>query len=135
MTPKYLEKMKDAVSRGLLAVNGNRLLIELLEEGEKVTKSGIVVEVKTPKHMAASDRARVAVVLAVGAGYETEDGEKVEVAYAPGDYIVVNQFGVKTFGEFFGLSEYKPDTLGLITEDLIHAKLSNFEEFEAILKR
>lgn len=135
MTPRYLEKAQEIEAKGLLAINGNRLLIELLEEPETTTKSGIVLNVKSTKHHAAADRARLAVVLAVGPGYVTEEDEKIDMIYKPGDYVLVNQFGVKTFGEFFGLSEYKADSVGLITDDLIHGKISNFKEFDTILKK
>jgi co-chaperonin GroES (HSP10) len=136
MTPKYLEKLSSIVSSGLLVLNGNRLLVELLIEGEKKTASGIVVGLeKAPAHLSAADRARVAVVLAVGPGYELDDGTKVDMPYKPGDYVMLNQFGVKTFGEFFGLAEYKDGQIGLITDDLVQARISDFAKFEQILKQ
>lgn len=135
MNSKYLAKIKAITDSGLLSLNGNRILIELLEEGEKVTKGGIVLNATPTKLHSAADRARVAVVLAVGPGYTAEDtGEHVDLDYKPGDYLLVNQFGVKTFGEFFNLSEYKPDSVGLITDDLIQGKVANFEKFNEALK-
>lgn len=136
MKSKYLDKVSKIVNDGLLTLNGNRILIEMLSEGEKKTASGIVVGLEKSKaHMEAADRARVAVVLAVGVGYETEKGEKVDLPYKAGDTILVNQFGAKTFGEFFGLPEYKDGTIGLITDDLVQGRISNLEVFEAELKK
>lgn len=135
MTPKYLDKIKNIAESGLLSLNGNRILIELLVEGEKTSSSGLVVELaKEPKNFAAADRTRIGVVLAVGPGYETEAGEKVDLNYKPGDYVLVNQFGVKTFSDFFGISDYKPDSIGLITDDLVHGKISDLEQFRTLLK-
>jgi hypothetical protein len=48
--------------------------------------------------------------------------------------VLVNQFGVKTFGEFFGLAEYRPDSIGLVTDDLIQGKVDNFDVFNDLLK-
>jgi co-chaperonin GroES (HSP10) len=135
MKSKHLAKLQEISARGLLALNGNRLLIELLDEGERTTRSGIVTALaKEPKALVA-DRARVAVVLAVGPGFEVEETkELVELPYKPGDHVLVNQFGVKTFGEFFSLADYKADSIGLVTDDLIQGKVGNLEEFQALLK-
>lgn len=155
MKPKYLAKMVSAVNKGLIQLNGNRLLVELLSEGEKTTASGIVVGLdKSKLHMEAADRARVAVVLVVGAGYAVEKTateadcarvpnihpgelftENVDLDYKPGDHILVNQFGVKTFGEFFGLPEYKDGSVGLITDDLVQGKLPDFDYFHNLMKK
>lgn len=136
MKPKYLNKVSGLTAEGLLVLNGNRILVELLEEGEKTTKSGIVTTMakSTPAHSAA-DRARIAVVLATGPGYTAQDtGENIDIPYKPGDYLLVNQFGVKTFGEFFGLADYKADSIGLLTDDLVQGQVTNFEAFDNILK-
>lgn len=132
MTPRYLERIKATAS--LMSLTGNRLLIELLEETEQTTKSGIITTVQTKKFHDASDNARVAVVLAKGPGYETEAGEKVDVPYEVGDYVLVNQHGVKAFGEFFGIPDYKSNSIGLITDDLIQGRISNFSQFQSILR-
>lgn len=130
MTSKYLNRVKAAVDAGLFSINGNRLLIEMLEEGEVRTASGLIASTgNNTKHYSAADRARVAVVLLTGPGYETEAGEKVNIPYNPGDTILVNQFGVKTFSRFFGIPEYAPDSIGLITDDLIQGKINNFTAF------
>lgn len=132
MTPRYLERIKATAS--LMSLTGNRLLIEMLEEGEQTTKSGLITAVSTKKHYEASDSARVAVVLAKGPGYETEDGEKIDVPYEVGDYVLVNQHGVKAFSDFFGITDYKANTIGLITDDLVQGRISNFPEFQSILR-
>lgn len=136
MKSRYIEKMTRLTDSNLLVMNGNRLLIELLSEGEKTTKSGIIAEIEKKAKVGGSegDRARVAVVLAVGPGYETDEGEKVPVEYKQGDMVLVNQFGIKTFGDFFGLADYKPDSIGLATEDLIQGRIGNFDDFNGILK-
>ena len=135
MNPRYYSKGRSIVEQNLLVMNGNRMLIELLSEGEKTTKSGIITDLeKKPKHLDVADKARVAIVLAVGPGYETEEGELVAVAYQPGDLVLVNQFGVKTFGEFFGLADYKADSIALATEDLIQGRIGDFEKFNNILR-
>jgi co-chaperonin GroES (HSP10) len=135
MQARYLTKIKEVADKGLLVLNGNRLLIELLEEDEQKTASGIVVSVKPNPLYSSVDKARLAVVLATGPGYVTEADEKVDLAYKAGDYIIVNQFGVKTFEEFLGLADYKKHTLALVTDDLIHGKISNYAEFSEILKK
>jgi co-chaperonin GroES (HSP10) len=139
MESKYLSKMKDLSDSKLLAINGNRLLIELLDEVEKVTKSGIITGVVPDKSIHALDKAKAAVVLAVGSGYtiENESGEDEDVAlsYNVGDIILVNQFAVKTFGQFFQLHNYKENSIGLITDDLVQGKIGDLEQFNAVLKR
>lgn len=138
MTPKYAHKIKELVDKKLLAVNGNRLLIELLEEGEKTTKSGIITGVVQDRSIASLDKARAAVVLAVGSGYtiDGEDGktEEVELDYEPGNIVLVNQFAVKTFGRFFELANYKENSIGLITDDLVQGKIGDLEQFNSILR-
>lgn len=137
MTPKYLEKVSVAVQEGLLVINGNRILVELLEEEEKKTAGGIIIDaVKRSNTIENAERARVAVVLAVGPGYTVEDtGEKVPVPYAPGDRILVNHLGVTKFGEFLDMANYKPFSVGLITDDLVQGKLGNLEQLSAIFKK
>lgn len=135
MKPKYLDKVQACVKEGILGLNGNRILLEMLEEEEPTTKSGIITSVGKEKSIHAADRARVAVVLAAGPGYDVEETqESVPLEYKAGDYVLVNQFAVKTFGAFFGLSEYRPDSIGLATDDLIQARIANFEAFNSILK-
>lgn len=134
MTPRYLTKIRAITESGLLSLAGNRILVELLEEGEQTTKGGIITHVPAIKKHDASDRARVAVVLATGPGYTTEDGEDVDVAYKPGDFLLINQFGAKTFGEFFGIAEYKSDSIGLITEDLVQGRIADLQKFKDILR-
>src|SRR3990172_1829351 len=96
---KYAEKIAALTTNNLFRLNGDRILVELLEESERTTKSGLYTTV--PKTTAdGSDRARIAVVLAVGPGYELESEDKtefVDVPYKPGDYILINQFGAKLF--------------------------------------
>ncbi len=138
-TSKYVTKIKELTDKKLLAINGNRLLIELLEEGEKTTKSGIITNIVDDKRGVNLDKARAAVVVAVGSGYtvDNEDGttKDVELDYKTGDIILVNQFGVKTFGQFFGLADYKENTLGLITDDLVQGKIGDLEQFNSILRK
>lgn len=138
MQSKYYGRIRAAVEESLLVLNGNRLLIELLDEGEKKTASGLIVDtgIKSKHHLESADQARAAVVLAIGPGYTCEDtGEKVAVPYEPGDILLVNQFAVKTFGGFFELAEYKPNTIGLITDDLVQGKLGSMEKLNEILRQ
>lgn len=137
MQSRYFERIQAAAKAGLIVLNGNRLLIELLEEGEKKTATGIIVDtgINRKLNLEQADQARMGIVLLVGPGYTAEDtGEKVEVPYKAGDFVLVNQFAVKTFGQFFELAEYKANTVGLITDDLIQGKLGNPEELNAILR-
>lgn len=138
MRSRYYERIRAAVQDGLLILNGNRLLIELLEEGEKRTASGIITDTGANRKlsMEAADQARAAVVLAIGPGYQAQDtGELITVPYAPGDYVLVNQFAVKTFGTFFELAEYKPNSIGLITDDLVQGKLGEPGKLNEVLRQ
>jgi co-chaperonin GroES (HSP10) len=135
MKPLYLEKIKSLAEAGMLTLAGNRILIELLEEGEQTTKGGIITNVAPARlRHDSGDRARVAVVLATGPGYVTDDGENVDMTYKAGDYVLINQFGAKTFGAFFGLAEYKADSIGLITDELVQGRISDFTAFQNILR-
>lgn len=134
LTPKYLDKIKAITDSGILSLASNYMLIELLEEGERTSKSGLITNVVTSKTNFAADRARVAVVLTTGPGYITEEGEPVDVKYKPGDHVLVNQFAAKTFGDFFGIADYKSDSIGLITEDMVQGRISDFSKFTDILR-
>lgn len=134
MKSKYLEKMSKLVESGLFTLNGNRMLVELIEEPERTTKSGLYTGV--PKEKAdGADRARVAVVLVVGPGYLDDDThDLIKLPYKPGDTILINQFGVKLFSDFFGLADYRAGSIGMVTEDLVHGIIQDVVEFESILR-
>lgn len=135
MKPKYLAKVESAVKEGLLVINGNRLLIELLEEEEVKTASGIITNVVEKKTYEAAERARVAVVLAVGPGYSTAEEGDVDLPYKSGDYIMVNHLGVVKFGEFLDMHNYKPYTIGLVTDDLVQGRVGNLEALTELFKK
>ena len=135
MKPRYLDKVGQAVKENLLVINGNRLLIELLEEEEVKTASGIITNVVEKKTYEAAERARVAVVLAVGPGYSTDEDGDVDMPYKTGDYILVNHLGVVKFGEFLDMRNYKPYTVGLVTDDLVQGRVGNLEALTNLFKQ
>lgn len=135
MKPNHLEKAKAITESGLLKLSGNRMLIELLSEEEQKTKSGIITSAGSIKPKNSEFSARAAVVLAVGPGYTAEDtGEQVDMPFKAGDYILVNYLSVKTFSDFFGMADYKPDTVGIITDDLVQGYISDIDQFCSVLK-
>lgn len=135
MKPRYLDKVGQAVKENLLVINGNRLLIELLEEEEVKTASGIITNVVEKKTYESAERARIAVVLAVGPGYATDDNEEVAIPYKSGDFILVNHLGVVKFGEFLDMRNYKPYSIGLVTDDLVQGRVGNLEALTNLFKQ
>lgn len=135
MKPRYLDKVGQAVKENLLVINGNRLLIELLEEEEVKTASGIITNVVEKKTYESAERARIAVVLAVGPGYATDDNEEVAIPHKSGDFILVNHLGVVKFGEFLDMRNYKPYSIGLVTDDLVQGRVGNLEALTNLFKQ
>lgn len=135
MDSKYAKKIQRLVDDKAIKLHGNRILIEIIELEQK-TASGIILTERKNEYTA--DRPTLAIVLAVGDGYYHENevtGQIEEKALDTrvGDIVIINKTAYKPFSDFFALRDYKPDSMGLITEDLIHANV-DMEKFQAVLK-
>lgn len=138
MQSKYQSKINVLTENQDLKLHGDRLLVEVLEETEKKTASGIVIasDVSRKNPLANNDLAIVR-VLAVGEGYYTEKNGKVEfvaLTNKPGDNILISTHGIVTYKDFFLISGYKEHTIGLVSQENVHATIGDIERFLETLK-
>lgn len=138
MKAKYAEKIETLVKEGLIRLHGDRLLVEIMDPGEKVTASGLIVETPTAKkNPLANDSIALVRVLAVGEGYYTDKDGKLEfvpLTNKPGDNIMISTHALATYKEFFLIKDYKENTIGLASQDNVHATVNDIDKFLEILK-
>jgi len=129
---KYLETMQKLTADGVLKLHGDRLLVELLETGEKKTKSGIVIGIKpsTPN----VDEGQIAVVLAVGEGYyDPDDPTKlIDLPNKAGDIVIVNKFQLKHCGELFDHGD--ENKVAMVSQSNVHATIKDLNALITVFK-
>jgi co-chaperonin GroES (HSP10) len=135
MESKYLNRFKNV--EGKFKLNGSRLLVEVLPKREIKSAGGLVLSSpETHKATADSYRAVLATVLMLGEGYINDDNEDVPMETKVGDIILINEFGMRYYSEFPGLTEYTRNTLAVTNESEIQLRfkgISDYEKFEALL--
>lgn len=138
MQSKYFEKLQTLDKEGIIKVMGNRLLVEVLEETEKKTASGIVISQPNKKNPLVNNDLAIVKVLAVGEGYFAEDKDgnikDVGLTNKPGDNILVSTMSLTLYSDFFLLKDYKEGTIGLIGQENVHATITDVDKFLEVLK-
>lgn len=117
MQSKYLSQFEN-VKAGY-KLRGNRLLVEPLPKEELKSAGGLLLHAPQSDHKSTLDqnRACLAVVLAVGEGYtDDETGEDVPLDIEVGAVCLISAYGLRSFSNFPGIREYKPDGIALIRD-------------------
>lgn len=129
---KYLDKVKQLVSEKAIHIHGARLLVEVLDEIEQKTKTGIILASTTNKTN--TDEGQLAVVLAVGEGYtDPDDSSKfIDLYNKVGDVVIVNKFTLKHCSEVFTVGD-KDTRIALADQAAVHATVGNLEMFMKVL--
>ncbi len=138
MESKYLERFKRLSGKDeLFALHGGRILIEILKQPEIKSKSGLIVAAPSDfarGSTAETSRATLAMVLLVGSGYVDTDGTDIPVGASPGQVVMVNDFGLRTFSSLPGISDYTANSVALIDESLIQMSWPSVESFTEYCK-
>jgi co-chaperonin GroES (HSP10) len=108
--------------------------VELLQQEEIKSAGGIVLA--APKDFvrgstAETSRGTIAVVLLAGEGYYDADGNDVALDVAPGNVILLNDFGLRTFSTLPGIADYTANSIALIDESMVQMSWKSEEDFES----
>lgn len=134
MESKYLSQFEKVKS---FRLRGNRVLIEPLPKEEIKTAGGLFVASSLSDHRSTTEqnRAVLAYVLAVGAGYyDDETKEDVGLDVAPGNIVLVSAFGMRAYSSFPGLVGYTQDSVALIRDSDVNAVWANSEAYDQYAK-
>lgn len=133
---KYLEQFKK-LEGTKYKLAGGRMLVEILPKKEMKTTGGLIMAAPVQhKGTADTQRAVVGVVVMVGEGYVNDDQQDVPMETKLGNVVVLNEFGLKYYSEFPGVSSYTENKLALTAESEIQMKfdsLDDLAEFERLL--
>lgn len=132
MQSKYLATFEKLMKEGVIGLQGDRILIELLKEEERKTTGGIILP-ETESDKFRGDKAQFCKVLAVGPGKLDEQGRLIKVSVQAGDTIMVNQYQVKWLKDFGGVFNFKEGTIGLIEEEAVHICVFDINRFQEII--
>lgn len=135
----YLEKFGSARGRkDLFRLNGGRVIVEILDEGEIKTKGGLFVpESSHARSDVVMNKAVVAQVVLIGEGYfDPDTGKESPIDLEPGEVVVVNEMGLRFYSKFPGLDHYAQNSLAMMTEDDVQMRfpsLAAYTEFKALV--
>lgn len=133
---KYLEQFKK-LEGSKYKLAGGRMLVEVLPKKEMKTSGGLIMAAPTQhKGTADTQRAVVGVVVMVGEGYVNDDQQDVPMETKVGNVVVLNEFGLKYYSDFPGVTSYTENKLALTAESEIQMKfdsLDDLAEFERLL--
>lgn len=132
----YLEQFKK-LEGSKYKLAGGRLLVEILQKKEMKTTGGLIMAAPLQhKGTADTQRAVVGVVLLTGEGYVDDDGIDVPMETKVGSIVVLNEFGLKYYSQFPGISAYTENKIALTAESEIQMKFDSFDdlaEYERLL--
>lgn len=133
---KYLEQFKK-LEGSKYKLAGGRMLVEILPKKEMKTNGGLIMAAPIQhKGTADTQRAVVGVVLMTGEGYVDDDGKDVAMETKVGNIVVLNEFGLKYYSEYPGLTSYTENKLAMTAESEIQMKFDSFDdlaEYERLL--
>lgn len=129
MKSKYLSKFMNLQPNQLakLPIAGSRLLIELMPQEEVKSSGGIYLTTGLKDNLQAPT---VGIVLAVGEGYEDENGEPLPVDIGVGAVVLVANFSVSAFSTFPGLIGYTGGDIAFVREGDVAASWVSIEAFD-----
>lgn len=132
----YLSKFQNLTAANFQPLRGAYILVERLPKPERKTSSGLVlaseeISLRQVNGMDPSRQLLFVRVLSVGSGYFDEENEEATIPLEsePGDIVAVPFTSIKWFSEFGPLQDYKQDSIGLITEDVIQWNVGNEETY------
>ena len=137
MESKYLNRFQKAAS--LLPLRGNRILVEILPKEEIKSAGGLIIASNLDNHRTKTEqqRAKLAIVLAVGTGYyddSSDEGEDVPLDVQPGNVVMLSDYGLKYYSEFPGLAEFTGDSLALALDKDVHCAWESIEAYQEYSK-
>lgn len=132
MESKYLAKFAK-LDAGMLALRGDRMLVEKLPKEEFKTAGGLFINSSLSDHKSQIEmqRGELAIVLACGTGYVDEDGKEYEVDARPGTIILCNGFNYEHYSQFPGLAGYTQGSLAMVRERAVIASWPSLEAYNA----
>lgn len=132
---KYLEQFKK-LDGSKYKLAGGRMLVEILPKEEMKTTGGLIMAAPIQhKGTADTQRAVVGVVLMTGEGYVDDDGNDVPMETKVGSVVVLNEFGLKYYSQFPGISTYTESKLALTAESEIQMKFDSFDDLAEFEKQ
>lgn len=132
MQSKYLSQF-DRVKNDY-KLQGNRLLVEQLPKEEIKSAGGLILAATQSDHRSTLDqnRACLAIVLAVGKGYYSEEtGEDVAIGIEVGNIVLISTYGLRSYSTFPGVVDYVHDTVALIRDSDVTQVWTSFEDYNA----
>lgn len=131
MKSKYLEVFQ-RVTQQDLPINGGRMLIELLKQEEAKSAGGLYLSTGMKDSLQAPT---LGIVLALGNGYEDDDGNLVPVDQLVGSVVLVPDAGIRAYSSFPGLEGYTGGDIALAREADVVASWPSLSHFEAYSKK
>lgn len=110
--------MKEALS-GHFQLLGSNLIVEKIKQPEIKTAGGLIIAQSASQKMTMHDKkASFVRVLRVGKGYyDPETNETIPLDTNEGDILLVSPESVTYFSAFGGLTNYEPETIGIMPEN------------------
>jgi co-chaperonin GroES (HSP10) len=132
MSKDYVKIFKELdPTEELFILHGNYILVNVLDDEEIKTASGIVIATQQNQRFggANSERPVFAEVLAVGEGFADDEGNSVPVGSEPGDVIVVGQNAIQQFSRFGTVPAASGLKVGLVRESEIIMQFPSLEAY------
>lgn len=133
----YLKKFENVRDRqDLFRLNGGRVIVEILDEGEIKTAGGLIVaQVNSARSNVVQNKCVVAQVVMVGQGYyDPETNKDIPLDVQVGEVVAVNELGLRYYSKFPAVDQYAQDSLAMITDDDIQMKFPNIEAYAEFRK-
>lgn len=131
MKSKYLETFL-RITQQDLPINGGRMLIELVKQEETKSAGGLYLSTGMKDNLQAPT---LGIVLAVGDGYEDDDGNLVPVDQPIGSVVLIPEAGIRAYSSFPGLNGYTGGEIALAREADVVASWLTLSHFEAYSKK
>lgn len=134
LKPKFLELFKKYSEGKKGKLFGDSLVIEILDELEVKTKSGLIVQTSSNQRSQYDMlKSVIAVVLEVGEGYFDDDsGADIPLKRKVGEVVWINEMSVRKVTTFPGYMAPLPEAkLGIISDTAIYKAWDSIEAFRA----
>ena len=133
---KYLDRFnkvtEDKDTMEGVKLYGDKFLVEVISNDEIRSAGGLILE--TPSNQRSdtnSLKAKIGIVLMVGAGYYDDDtGEDIPLDLKPGNIVLLSDMGLRYYTTFPGILEYTAKGIALSRETEIHMKFEDADAFE-----
>jgi co-chaperonin GroES (HSP10) len=130
MESKYLSKFTKLSDFKDFVLVGERMLIEVIPQEEMKTKGGIIIaDPGGYKTETQTNRPLLGVVLLVGQGYISDDGESEPHEYKPGEVVIVSKMGPLYYSEFPGIGA-TGNSIAMTRSSEVHLSWPSIEAFK-----